>query len=130
MKKEIWWKETARDIISLGSLPFFLLVIVRVLIPPVTWNYVSEFILAGVIFFLLYLFLKQDLHSGLGLILLLFISIFYNNLNFAIFASLIYICLLVSLFYLKKDRKGIIFGIISGALSSLISYFIIKQIFS
>ena len=52
------------------------------------------------------------------------------DLKFSIFSSLIYLVLVGSLFYLKKDWKGIVKGVLLGALSIGISYFLVEWVFS
>ena len=127
MKKE-WFREFARDVIALGSPIFFLLVLVRISILSKPY-FLSQFIVAGVIFFLLALIFKSDLYSGLGFIILFFTIIYYNDLKFSIFAGLAYFVLIVSLFYLKKERNNIIKGISFGVVSAVISYYLIKLVF-
>ena len=121
MNKE-WIKETARDLIALGGLPFFLLVLVRVSIPPAHTNYVLQFVISGVIFFILSIFLKPNLNAGLSFILLILVSIFYGDWKFGILAGIMYVLLIASLFYLKKDWKSILKGILAGAISVALGY--------
>ena len=120
--------EIARDLVALGGLPFFILVIARISINP-DFHYISQFVVAGILFFIFKFLFKSNIHSGLGLILLFFIGNYYADLKFAIFSTLIYILLIVSLFYLKKDRKEILEGILFGIISSAISYFSVKLFF-
>jgi hypothetical protein len=127
MKKEIIG-ELARDLIALGGLPFFLLVIIRVSINP-DFHYIFQFVIAGILFFIMKFFFKYEIHSGLALILLLFIGNYYWDLKFMIFATLMYFLLIASLFYLKKNNKEILKGILFGGISSAISYFSVKLIF-
>ena len=127
MKKEIIG-ELARDLIALGGLPFFLLVIIRVSINP-DFHYILQFVIAGILFFILKFLFKSETHSGFALILLLFIGNYYGDLKFLIFATLMYFLLIASLFYLKKNNKEILKGILFGGISSAISYFSVKLIF-
>ncbi len=129
MKKGEWLKEIARDIVALGSLPFFTLVVVRVLILP-NQHFLSQFIFAGIIFFLFMPLFKQNLYSGLGLILLVLVSLYYNNLKFTVFASMLYTGLIISLIYLKTEKQKIIKGVLLGALSTAISYLLVRIIFN
>jgi hypothetical protein len=128
MKKINWLKETARDIISLGSLPFFVLVLVRLFINP-DIHYISQVVLAGIVFFLFMLLFKPNMYSGLGFILLVFVSLYYNDLKFGIFSGLLYLCLIASLIYLKTEKGAIVKGVLFGALSTAISYFLVKWFF-
>ena len=118
MKKELV-KEIARDIIALGSIPFFILVLARIWIlhDPV---YFYKFLFSGILFLIPCLLLKSDIYSGLALISVIFLSLNYKDTVFTFFACLAYILLLASLVYLKKEKQSIIKGIMLGAASSLI----------
>jgi len=127
MKKE-FIKEIARDIIALGGIPFFLLVLVRVAILSKP-DFLLQFLFAGVIFLLINFLVKTNLYSGLGLIILIFTSLYYNDLKFSIFGVLVYIGMIISLTFLYKNKKEIIKGVLLGVLSSAISYYLVKVIF-
>ncbi len=126
MKKT--FKEIARDLIALGGIPFFILIIGRVWMLDKPY-YPFQFIIGGIIFLLFMFIFKSNLHSGLGLIALTFMLIYYNHLKFSIFASFVYLLLILSLVYLKKDKKEIFKGILFGAISSVISYYIVGGLF-
>lgn len=120
----MWLREMARDIVSLGGFPFFVLVLVRV------WMldnlvYFSQFVVAGIVVGLVFLILRQNIYSGLGLIVLVFTSLYYDDFNFTIFGIVAYVLLLVSLFYLKEDKKKILLGVVLGALGVAVSYVIL-----
>ena len=126
MKKR-WINELARDLIAFGSLPFFIITIARVSVSQA--YYPMQFIIGGSLFFILRAIFKGDLRAGLGVILVLFTSLYYNHTLYTIFALIIYIALVVSLFYLERERKEILKGIFLGGISAAISYFIVKLIF-
>ena len=113
MKDDGWLKVLARDVIALGGLPFFVLVLVRVWMLDNT-AYFLQFVVAGVIFGLLFLFVKQDVYAGLGLIVLVFTSLYYEDFLYSVFGAVAYCLLLVSLFYLGRDWKKVIFGVLIG----------------
>jgi hypothetical protein len=125
MQKE-WRKELARDLIAFGSIPFLVITIARVSVIQI--YYPMQFITSSVLFFILRAALKANLHAGIGVILVVFTSIFYKSWLFGAFAVLIYIGIIISLFYLKKDKREIFKGILFGALSAAIGYFIVKLI--
>ena len=127
MKKE-WIRETARDIIALGSIPFFILVLVRVSLIQKPF-YFYQFLIAGIIFLLFMIILKYNLYSGLGFIILVFTNLYYNEFKFLIFSILVYIGLILSLFYIKEEKYKIIKGILFGVISSGISYLFVKYFF-
>ena len=126
MGKE-WLKELARDLIALGSIPFLILTIVRVSVP--FTYYPMQFIISSVLFFILKAIFKVDLRAGIGFILLIFVSLFYHNTFFAVFASFVYTAMIISLFYLKRDRRQILKGILLGGISTGIGYVIVRLIF-
>ena len=128
MKTE-YIKETARDLIALGSPIFFIIVIARIYLLS-NYSYLSQFIIGALIFFPLMFLFKANMYSGLGLIVLIFTTLFYNNLKFTIFGIAIYLLLLASLIYLKYDKKKVIMGIIFGAIATGISYYVVRFLFS
>ncbi len=110
MKDVAWLREAARDIVALGSLPFFILVLVRVwmLNKP---EYFMQFVVAGVLFGALFIWLRQNVYAGLGLIILIFTSLYYEDYWYAVFGSLAYVLLLGGLIYLREDWKKIGLGL-------------------
>ena len=116
-----WKNELARDLIALGSIPFFLLVLVRIhlLDNPV---YSNQFIFSGITFLALFFIFRLNLYSGLGLIALFFTSMYYADVAFTIFGSIIYLFIIVSLFYLKYDMKKVFLGILAGAIGIGVGY--------
>jgi len=126
--KEDWSKDFIRDLIALGGIPFFILVIMRVSMMGNN-KYPTQFVIGGIIFLLLMLIFKANLHAGLGLVILIFTILYYREMDFSVFASLAYVGLIGSLFYLKKDKFRIVKGILFGALSSGISYWLVELIF-
>jgi len=121
-------KEIARDLISFGSIPFFLIILARAFIGPF-WPFISQLVLAFVILFFLSLFFKKcDLYSARSLILVVFTSIYYQDLKFTVFASLIWILILLSLIYQKIKFREIATGVIFGAFSSAAAYYIFNFI--
>ncbi len=121
-------KDSARDLIAFGSPVFFILAMARVSITE-NLSYLSQFVLAGILFLLLMILFAANYRAGLGIILLILISRYYNNLNFTIFAILIYICAIASLIYLKADKKEILKGFLFGIISAGIGYYAVKLIF-
>ena len=126
MKKE-WIKDLARDLIALGGVPFLVLTIARVSMGPA--YYPLEFIVSAGLFFILKMIFKAESHAGIGVILLIFTSIYYNHVLFTVFALIVYIGIVISLFYLKKNRAEILKGILLGLISAGIGYFTIGSIF-
>jgi Na+-transporting NADH:ubiquinone oxidoreductase subunit NqrB len=119
-----WKKEIARDLIALGSIPFFILVMVRIALlnNPL---YFYKFLIAGIFFVLIFILFRANIYSGLGLISLIFTAVHYADIKYWIFASLVYVLLVYSLYYLKYEWKNIFWGIIFGAIGIFISYFVL-----
>ncbi len=128
MKIKNFLKESARDIIALGSPIFFILALARISITN-NYSYLAKVALAGFLFLVLIYFFKGNIRLGFGIIIVVFLSIYYGDLKFAIFAFLIYITAIVSLVYLKEEKSRIIKGIFFGLISTGISWFAIEKLF-
>ncbi|MFA4952805.1 MAG: hypothetical protein WC584_01130 [Candidatus Pacearchaeota archaeon] len=128
MKKQNICKEFARDFLALGSIPFFVLVLVRIWIIH-DLEYLSQFAIAGGLFLILTFLFKSNLYSGLSFVILVFTILFYNDKIFTIFAVLVYLVLICSLVYLNYEKKKISYGFLFGVLSTGIGYYIIKLMF-
>lgn len=122
-----WLKELARDFIAFGSIPFLIITIARVSV--ITVYYPMQFIIGSILFFILRAIFGGSLHAGLGLLLVIFISLYYKSWLFAIFAFFIYSGMIGSLFYLKWDKATIFKGMLLGAISTAVTYFVVRAIF-
>ena len=122
-------KEVARDIISLGGPVFFALALVRISITA-DYPYLAKLALAGILFLILMLWLKANIHSGLGIIILIFTGIYYDYVYFTIFAVAIYFLAIYSLFYLKRNKQEIIKGVLFGLISTAMSYYAVNLFFN
>jgi len=122
-----WIGELARDTIALAGIPFLIMTIARVsVIQP---YYPMQFIISSGLFFILRAIFKGALRAGIGLILVVFISLFYNHWLFTIFALFLYIGIIASLLYFKVEKKEIFKGVALGALSTGLGYLIVRLIF-
>ena len=122
-----WLKELARDLIALGGIPFLILTIARVSVP--FSYYPMQFIVSSTLFFILKAIFKGDLRAGIGLMLSIFISFYYRNALFTVFACCVYTGMVLSLFYLKREPRQILKGILLGAISTAVGYFIVRLIY-
>ena len=118
-------KELARDTVALGGAPFVILVLARIAILE-DWVYFSKIFFAVAIFVAITILTKSNLHSGLAIIVLIFLSIHYNHLPFAVFASLVYISMLASLVYLRNDKWKVFWGVVFGISASLGSWILVN----
>ena len=122
MKK--WTKEISRDLLALGSIVFYFLVLGRALIEPY-WPFVSQLIISGVVLFLAYLLYKKaDFYSARALILLLFTSLFYKDLVYSLFSSSVFVLVLISSYFTGNKIKSIAYGVVFGVIASLAGYWL------
>ena len=116
-------KEIARDLLALGSIPFYLLVVIRAIIGK--YNiFVYQMLIAALAIFILYFLVKDsNLHIARSLVTVIFTSLFYNEMLYTVFASLIWILLVVAAYYIKRNSWHVSKGIIIGIISSLAGYY-------
>lgn len=117
-------KEFARDLIAFGSVPFLILTIIRVSFMNQLY-YPLEFVIGSAIFFVLRAVFKAEMRAGIGMILLAFTSLYYKNALFSVFAAIVYGGIIYSLFYLKREKRQIIHGILFGVISVVMAYVIV-----
>jgi len=124
MKKEDWKKEIARDFLALGSWVFYILVVGRAFIQPFR-PFADRLIIGGILLFLTGIFInKYGGYISRGLVLFVFITMFYNNNTFSIFAIFAFIGLIISSYILTKSKRGIILELVIGGIISLLSYYL------
>ena len=86
-----WKKGIARDVMALGSIPFYFIVIIRAIIGKYA-IFVYQLLIAAIILFLLMkIFRKSNAHIARGLILVVFTSLFYRDNLYTTFAFLLWI---------------------------------------
>lgn len=116
--------EIARDLIALGGLPFYLLIIVRTTIGSYH-DFLFRLLIALVSLFVLTKFMKDaNQHIARGLILVVVTSLHYEDLPFTIFAFIVWLMMVYSLRYLKVTGKDIAMGILFGVISTALGYFL------
>ncbi len=122
-----WKKEIARDVLALGSLPFYLIVIIRAIVGKYR-PFVYQMVIALVtIIILAYLFKKTDQYVARAIPIVFFSSIFYNELLYTIFACLMLVVLIISSSYLLKPKlriRTIVKGIVIGVFSTIVAYYL------
>lgn len=117
-----WLKETARDLLAIGSIPFYFLFIIRAMIGEYK-IFVYHLVIAAIAIFILYFIIKDaNFHISRSFVALVFSSLFYKEMLFTVFAGLVWILMLFGAYYLKRKFGPIIRGIIIGALSSIAGY--------
>lgn len=115
-------EEVARDLVALGGLPFYLLVLVRAAIGEYI-SFLIEVAIALPVLYLLSLALRgSNLHIARALVLVVFTSLFYKALPFTIFSALVWLGIIYALVRLNKPAGEILKGIAIGAVSVAVSY--------
>jgi hypothetical protein len=118
-------KEVFRDVLALGSIIFYFIVLVRALIGDYL-PFVYQLVIAFVLLIVLSYFVKgSNNHLARMLVLVIFTSLFYNQIVFTVFVSFVFVLAIVSSYYLKKD---ILKGLVLGIVSSLVSYFLVQTL--
>ncbi|MBT3691028.1 hypothetical protein HOG16_02170 [Candidatus Woesearchaeota archaeon] len=118
-----WKKETARDLLALGSIPFFILVMARSLVGEY-YLFIFQTLIALVFIHFIGWKLDFNRHLARMLVLVFFTVLFYNQFIYSVFSVLVGLITLLSLFYLKEPVKKIGFGILLGVLASLLGYYL------
>ena len=121
MKK--WLKEIARDLLALGSVPFYFLVLARSLIGDYYTFAYQMLIAAAAIFILHFLIRDSGMHVARSLVIVVFTSLFYNEAVFTLFSIAVFVLLLAAAYWLKGRIGYVIRGSIIGILSSLAGYY-------
>ena len=118
-----WLKEISRDLLALGSIPFYFLVVIRAIIGK--YNvFVYQILIAAIAIFILYFVIKDsNLHIARSFTILIFTSLFYKEAIFTTFAFLVWVLLLISAYYIKRKIGSVFRGIIIGVISSLAGYY-------
>jgi len=116
-------REISRDLMGLGSVPFLILVVVRV---AMVGNFLELFhILAAVLLFGLISIWWKDLHFHTAriVIMVIFTSVFYDDRFYTIFAALIGVVAICGFVrYLKIPN--VVTSLVLGLVCSLASYLI------
>ena len=121
--KKSWLKELARDLLALGSIPFYVLVIARLMIR--NYDIVYQMLVAAIFIFISFFIIKNtNLHVARSFVILIFINMFYNSSIFSLFSSIIWLLIVVSAYYLSRNLTVIVKGIVIGLVSSLLGYYL------
>ena len=123
MKKD-WKKEIARDLMAFGSIPFYFIVLIRSLIGEYL-IFVYQLLIAIIILIISsYIIKDTDHHIARAFVIVVFTSIFYNDIPYTIFAALLWITMIAAAFYITLEKKSIYKGIILGIIATVISYYL------
>ena len=73
---------------------------------------------------------KASYYSGLGVVIAFFLTVYYNDFSFEVFAAIALMLIVICEIYLGKDKWKVAIGALIGAVSTAISYFLVEWIFS
>ena len=123
MKKN-WKYEIARDSMAFGSILFYFIVIIRAVIGKYM-PFVYQLLIAAVVLTILSFIIKNaNHHIARAFVILVFVSLFYKDALFTVFAALVWIFMIGSAFYIKENKKSIYNGIVLGIIAALVSYYL------
>lgn len=115
--------EIARDFLALGSWVFYALVIGRALIEPFR-PFVDQLIIAGFSIAVIGRMIEHDEYIARALVLAFFTGAFYQDVIYSGFAFMAVIGVVASAKYIKREWNEILKGIIIGAISIFIGYYV------
>lgn len=110
----IWLKEIERDLLALGIVIFYWLVIGRALIGPFPILLLHLLLSAAVLIILILIKKEIDTYLARAIILVISLSLHYDSLTFTIFASIIFLLITLSSYHLKKSLIKISIGFLFG----------------
>ena len=121
-------KEVARDLRALGGIPFYFIVAVRAVIGQYAL-FVWQLIFAAAGLLIIYFTtrntkMKVDMHIASLLVLIVFTSLFYNELYFTVFAFALFGLVIIASYYNQIKNWVIIRGLIAGIICSGLAYYI------
>ncbi len=122
-------KHILRDILAIGSWVMFLLVLMRSAIEPYR-PFLDQMIIAGVFIIILELLSKEfEGYSARVVAMTIFTGLFYKDIPFAIFATIIAMCVIATSTKIKGTKRTAI-GTVIGLAISGIAIFISEYTFS
>lgn len=120
--REGWLHEVQRDVMALGGVVFYVLVIARSLVGPY-WDLLVPLLVFGGALLLAYPLLRAvDLYLTRGLLVAVLTSYHYDDPVFAVFAGAIYVVMIGSAIGLGRPRDAIARGVALGVVVSVIGW--------
>lgn len=124
-----WRKEVARDIIALGSIPFYAIVITRMFLTPEFSLLIPRLVFAFIAVLLFSYFIAFNQYLARGFILVSFTTLGYRDVYFGVGAGLLWLGMIWSLIYLRENKDKIVKGAIAGIIASAIGYYLTLALF-
>ena len=123
MKKD-WKYELARDVMALGSIPFYFIVIARATIGDYMIFVYQLLIALAILIISSFIIKNTNHHITRAFVLVVFTSLFYKDNFYTIFVSFVWLLMIGAAFYIKINKKSIFKGIILGVIVTLVSYYL------
>jgi len=123
-----WKYEICRDSMAFGSILFYFIVLIRAIIGEYM-PFVYQLLIAIAILILLSFIIKNiNHHIARAFVLVTFTSLFYKDNLYTLFASLLWVFMIGSAFYIKVKKESIVKGVVLGIIAVLVSYFLSSYI--
>ena len=115
---ERWLREVQRDLLALGSVVFYVLVLGRALVGPY-WDLAIPLVVVGVVLWALHRFLEgTDLYLARALIVAVLVTRHYGDAVFGLFAAGAFVLMVLSAPALGRSGSSIVKGIVVGLVAS------------
>lgn len=113
-------KQLACDILALGSIPLYLIVMARALIGPYL-EFLGQLAIALLVVLALSYFIDAHMHISRGMILTIIVSMFYRDVKFTIFAFILFGAMLIGTRILKIKTKMVRNALVIGAIAAVVA---------
>lgn len=114
-----WVREVQRDVLALGSVVFYLLVVGRSLVGPF-WDLVVPLLVVAAGLILAYPLLRHiDLYVTRAAVIAVLLTKHYDDDVFGLFAAVAFVALVVFAFQLGRPRATILRGLALGVVLSV-----------
>jgi hypothetical protein len=125
---EQWRREVQRDLMALGSVVFYLLVLGRALVGPY-WDLATPLLVVGIGLLVVHPLLRSaDLYLARALIVAVLVTRHYGDVVFGLFAGAAFVLMLVSAPALGRSRAAIAQGLAIGVVASGVAFLLAERI--
>jgi hypothetical protein len=115
---ESWLREVQRDLMALGSVVFYVLVLGRALVGPY-WDLATPLLVVGVALLAVHPLLdRADLYLTRALIVAVLVTRHYGDVVFGLFAAAAFVLMVLSAPSLGRSRSSIVQGLALGFVAS------------
>jgi hypothetical protein len=119
---ETWLREVQRDVLALGSVVFYLLVLGRALVGPFWDLAIPLLVVGGGLLVATPLLRGTDLYLTRAMVLAVLVTRHYEDVVFGIFSAVAFVLMVVFALRLDRPRPAIARGLALGAVLSAGAY--------